>query len=121
MQIKTALTAACMYAATAWAETPPPVVTTMYPALCVGPEVLTETTKNFQELPFARGLSTSMGDAEAPPLSLVIFVNPETKSWTIVERVNAETYCIMAIGQKFEPVPKDIRDRADQENRSGQL
>jgi len=93
----------------------------MYTALCVGPEELSETVKNFQELPFARGISTGLDEKAAPPLSLVIFVNPDTKTWTIVERVDADTYCIMAVGQQFEPVPKDIRDRADEENRSGQL
>jgi len=121
MQIKTAIAAACMTATVAWAETSPPVVTTMYPALCVGPEALSETVKNFQELPFARGLSTNMGDAEAPPLSLVIFVNPETQTWTIVERVTANQYCIMAVGQKFEPVPAGIRDRVEEGQRKGQL
>ena len=102
------------------AQAEAPATATMYPAVCVDAESLSKTVDEFKELPFARGLSTNMTDTEAPHLSLVIFVNPKTQTWTIVERVDPNRYCIMAVGQKFEPVPADIRDRVEQERSRGE-
>ena len=121
--MKTLAAITMILACSAQAQTPPqpPIATTMYPAVCVDAESLSKTVDEFQELPFARGLSNSLGNAEAPPLSLVIFMNPKTRSWTIVERVNPDRYCIMAVGSGFEPVPTDIRDRVEQEQRKGDL
>jgi len=118
--MKTAVLGLCMMSSMAWAQATGPVIT-MFPAVCVDAETLSKTVDEFKELPFARGISNSLGDAEAPARSLVIFVNPETQTWTIVERVNANQYCIMAVGQKFEPVPTDIRDRVEEGQRKGQL
>ena len=117
--MKTSLLTLCMISSMAWAQASDPV-TTMFPAVCVDAETLSKTVDNFKELPFARGISMDLGNSEAPPLSLVIFVNPETQTWTIVERVNANQYCIMAVGQKFEPVPADIRNRVEQERSRGE-
>jgi hypothetical protein len=109
-----------MMSTMAWAQTQESITTTMFPAVCVDAKTLAETVDNFKELPFARGISMNLGDAEAPARSLVIFVNPETQTWTIVERVDPNRYCIMAVGQKFEPVPADIRDRVEQERSRGE-
>jgi len=117
--MKTALLGLCMVSTMAWAQSPAPA-TTMFPAVCVDAETLSKTVEEFKELPFARGISMDLGNAEAAPQSLVIFVNPKTQTWTIVERVDANQYCIMAVGQKFEPVPADIRDRVEQERSRGE-
>jgi hypothetical protein len=45
---------------------------------------------------------------------LVIFANPTTGSFTIVEKAGEDLYCILAIGGGFEPVPKDIQDDVKQ-------
>lgn len=117
--MKTSLLTVCMMSSMAWAQASDPV-TTMFPAVCVDAKTLSETVAEFKELPFARGISNSLGNPEAPARSLVIFVNPETQTWTIVERVNGNQYCIMAVGQKFEPVPADIRYRVEQERSRGE-
>lgn len=109
-----------MFTAQARAE-PREAIKAMYPVVCVNAATLSETMNEFKELPFARGLSNNLNNAEAPPTSLVIFMNPKTKTWTIVERVNSDQYCIIAVGNKFEPVPTDIRDRVEQEQNQGQL
>jgi hypothetical protein len=119
MPMKTSLLTVCMMSSMAWAQAADPV-TTMIPAVCVDAETLSKTVDEFKELPFARGISNSLSNPEAPARSLVIFVNPETQTWTIVERVNADQYCIMAVGQKFEPVPADIRDQVEQERSRGE-
>ncbi len=119
--MKYAILAVCIITMVGWTRgwAQPPIHTTMYPAVCVDAESLSRTMDEFQELPFARGISNSLGDAEAPARSLVIFMNPKTQTWTIVERVNADRYCIMAVGQKFEPVPTDIRDRVEEGQQKG--
>lgn len=119
--MKYAILVVCIITMVGWTRGWAQVNATMYPAVCVDAESLSKTVDEFKELPFARGISNSLGDAEAPARSLVIFVNPETQTWTIVERVNANQYCIMAVGQKFEPVPADTRDRVEEGQRKGQL
>jgi hypothetical protein len=119
MPMKTATLSLCMMSSMAWAQATAPI-TTMFPAVCVDAETLSKTVDEFKELPFARGISIDLGNAESAPQSLVIFVNPRTQTWTIVERVDANQYCIMALGQKFEPVPADIRDRVEQERSRGE-
>ena len=53
-------------------------------------------------MPLARG-RTSTG-------ALVIYVNPKTGSWTVVELVQSGLYCVDATGEGFEPVPEDLRE-----------
>lgn len=92
----------------AWASEPK-VAT--YETVCITGSQLTETVQEFKELPYVRGISRSLNDPDSG-LSLVVFVNPTTGSFTIVERAKADLYCILAIGSGFEPVPRDIQDRA---------
>ena len=40
--------------------------------------------------------------------SLVIFVNLKTGSFTIVEKVEEQKYCVLAVGGNFEPVPAEV-------------
>ena len=82
--------------------------------VCVGGDDLTATVDEFRELPFVRGLSHAPGSGH---LSLVIFANPETGTFTIVERAAEDLYCILAVGSGFEPVPRDIQDRARAEQK----
>jgi hypothetical protein len=52
---------------------------------------------------------------------LVIFANPTTGTFTIVEKAAEDLYCIIAIGGGFEPVPKEIQDEVRQEQKKGTL
>ena len=81
--------------------------------LCVSGQDLTVLTDQFQETPVARGI-TFDGIAG----SLVIFIGP-TGSFTVVERTDNDTYCVLAVGVKFESVPADIQkdSRQRQEKR----
>jgi hypothetical protein len=74
------------------------------PLPCISGEELTELTNQYKELPYVRGISSPDG------LSVVIFANPSTGSFTIVERKGENTYCALTIGIGFEPVPKHIQD-----------
>ena len=72
--------------------------------VCATEKALGSVLDEFEEIPFAT--MTSM--REIPVLgmtanSMVIFVNPKTKSYTIVERIGKDLYCVVAIGENIEP------------------
>lgn len=73
------------------------------PVVCVNQKLFLETVDEFEELPFIRGLSTRDGADN----SLVVFLSPKTKTWSIVEKVG-NRYCILAVGEGMEPVPSDV-------------
>ena len=73
--------------------------------MCVGEKDLAQTITEFEELSFAGGVS--MRDLPGVGLvknNLVIFVNPKTQSWTIVERFTKDMYCVIALGEGFRPL-----------------
>jgi hypothetical protein len=92
----------------AWASAP---TLATYDTVCINGAQLTETVQEFRELPYVRGISHGLDEVNKG-LSLVVFVNPTTGSFTIVERAEPDLYCILAIGSGFEPVPRDVQDRA---------
>jgi hypothetical protein len=83
--------------------------------LCVSGQDLTVLTDQFEETPVARGI-TFDGIAG----SLVIFIGP-TGSFTVVERTDDDTYCVLAVGVKFESVPADIQKESQQRQQKGRL
>lgn len=73
--------------------------------LCVDQKSLSQTITEFEELSFAGGVS--MRDVPGVGFvknNLVIFVNPKTQSWTIVERFTKDMYCVIAVGEGFRPL-----------------
>ena len=110
------LSALALMPALAWAN---PQVGT-HQVICINGEDLTKTVGEFKELPYVRGLSSPMAQ-EGRNLSLVIFVNPETRTFTIVEKAADDVYCILAVGGGFEPVPRNIQDDVRSEQEKGQL
>lgn len=59
---------------------------------------------HFDELPFVMGnmlRNTPRGRVET---SIFIFVNAEKGTWTLVEKVANDLYCILAVGTHFSPV-----------------
>jgi hypothetical protein len=76
--------------------------------ICVNLQTLEDVLSEFNELPMIRGKSIRSDTTENP---LVLFMNAETKSWTLIERNNSGKYCILAVGEGMEPVPtKNIED-----------
>lgn len=80
---------------------------TLFPTslMCVDKRGITQTITEFEELSFAGGVS--MRDLPGVGLvknNLVIFVNPKTQSWTIVERFTKDMYCVVAVGEGFRPL-----------------
>jgi hypothetical protein len=72
--------------------------------VCATEKALGSVLDEFGEIPFA----TMMSMREIPVLgvtanSMVMFVNPKTKSYTIVERIGKDLYCVVALGENIEP------------------
>lgn len=88
-----------------------------FQTICLNAKDLTNLVGEFKEVPFARGISTPVIGEGA--LSLVLFLNPDKKTFTIVEKVKDDTYCILAVGGSFEPVPKHIQDEVINEYGKG--
>lgn len=82
---------------------------------CISGEELTGLTNEYKELPFVRGISSPDG------LSVVVFANPATGSFTIVERKGENIYCALAVGVGFEPVPKHIQDSIKELQNKGMM
>jgi len=74
---------------------------------CLNKENIYKILGEFDEIPFIRALNAPvLGVANLN--SLVIFVNLKTGSFTIVEKVEEQKYCILAVGGNFEPVPAEV-------------
>jgi len=65
-----------------------------------------DTMTKYGEFPLARGTSNRSLDG-VPDRILVVFLNPETRSWTMAEQVTDEVVCIVALGQGFKPLDED--------------
>ena len=76
---------------------------------CVKPQDLEVVLNKWKELPLARGQSARTNDETRN--TLVIFVNHKTGTWTIAERTPGGLYCILAAGEKFEPVPAEVVEK----------
>jgi len=77
---------------------------------CVNKENIYKLVGDFDEAPFIRALNSPvLGVPIFNPL--VIFVNSKTGSFSVVEKVEEQKYCILAVGVSFEPVPAEIVQR----------
>lgn len=79
---------------------------TYYEVFCLDEASLEATLSDFGEIPFTRGISSRDPIGK---VTLVIFVNPRTKSWTIVEKIDTNFYCALALGTDFQAVPSDLK------------
>jgi len=78
------------------------------PAYCTSIQMLEDILSKHEELPMIRGKSFRDVNGKSVQNSLVIFVNVKDKSWTITERIQSGKYCVIALGEEFQPVPNDI-------------
>jgi hypothetical protein len=82
------------------------VTTINIPAMCVDIKSLTELVDEFAEIPAM--VMTSKRDINGTAISnnVVLFVNFKEKSYTMVERVAKDIYCILAVGDDIQPYQK---------------
>lgn len=74
---------------------------------CVDDVELEDTVAKYNESPIARGVSVRSLNNTGVSLTMVIFVNKETRSFTIAEKVDNNLYCIIGIGTAFTPLTED--------------
>jgi succinyl-CoA synthetase alpha subunit len=72
--------------------------------ICGNEAGMAEVLEKYGEIPFA----TMTSSREVPIVGLtvnplVIFVNPKTKTYTIIEQLTADVYCVVAIGENINP------------------
>lgn len=80
------------------------------PAYCVPLQNLEDVLSEYEELPIIRAKSVRESEDKTSENALVLFVNQQKKTWTLVEKVSENSYCIIAIGHDLEPVPNSIID-----------
>lgn len=69
--------------------------------VCMDRAILLALLDRYDEVPLARGLGEDG--------TLVIYANPKTGTYTLVERESGGLYCVFASGERFEPVPETAR------------
>ena len=98
----------------------PSLQVSTYETVCLSAKDLSSLIDEFKEIPYVRGVSRPViGDDSSLPL--VIFVNPQSKTFTIVERASKDIYCILAVGSNFQPVPKELQDEVKENQNKGAL
>ena len=74
-----------------------------FESICADLETLENTVTKFGEKPFITAVGHRQIDNKKVYHPVVFFMNPETKSWSIVEKLNEDTYCMIALGSKMQP------------------
>lgn len=58
----------------------------------------------YKEVPLLMANSVRPNGNSAEGKALIIFMNKESRSWTIIEKANDEIYCVVALGDHLSPV-----------------
>jgi hypothetical protein len=84
------------------------VETVNIPVHCVEGKMLEELMDKYNELPLARGVSSRVLGEQRFDNPMVVFINPEATTFTVVEQVSETHYCVIAMGAEFQPVPQEV-------------
>jgi hypothetical protein len=74
-----------------------------FAATCVNIETLADLLKEFQEDPAMTMISIRESNGDFVNNSLVLFINYETKTWTLAEQTQRNRYCVIATGENIKP------------------
>lgn len=70
------------------------------PVECGSQSALSAMLKKYDEQPVMMFSSTRMVRQEVADVPAVLFVNPVTTTWSLVEQVSDDVYCVVAQGDK---------------------
>ena len=73
-----------------------------FETICVSQKMLEETVAKHGEKPFVTAVGYRLAGDRKLFHPVVMFMNPDTKSWTLVEKID-NSFCIVAVGTKIEP------------------
>ena len=72
--------------------------------MCSNLKTLNDVVKEYGEIPFAVMTSyRSLNGDQAVPIRAVLFVNPNTKTYTFAEQFADNTFCVVSIGENLKP------------------
>jgi hypothetical protein len=74
--------------------------------MCVNEQQLSATLDDFQETPAMTMISTRIIMGQEVANSTVLFVNYKERTWTLVEKISEDMYCISALGSNIDPYSK---------------
>jgi len=98
--------AAAVFAAMIPVVNPDNVTTVQVDAYCINTQSLYEMIKEHDEKPMLTAISVRMIKNSEVPLATVLYVNPDTKSWTLVEKIRDDVYCVVGMGDNIKPYSK---------------
>lgn len=70
--------------------------------VCMNSKQLEKLTSDFDELPVFRALSTRTDGVTPSTYSLVMFYNPDEKTYTMFEKRDKDLYCVISVGNGLE-------------------
>lgn len=71
--------------------------------VCADYETIKKNIEKFKEIPFVTMESYREIGNTVVATTTVMFVNPKTKTYTLVEELNEDLYCIISLGENFKP------------------
>jgi hypothetical protein len=74
-----------------------------FPTTCVTIESLAEVLHQYKENPAMTMDSSRETNGKVITNKLVLFINFETKTWTMAEKTYTDRYCVIAIGENINP------------------
>lgn len=82
-------------------------VISSFRAACGHPIDFARTMENHGEFPLIRGSSKRVLEDTPFESTIVVFLNPQTRTFTIAEKINESTICIVAAGDEMEPLDEE--------------
>lgn len=76
--------------------------TIQVPMICVGKAEMAETLGEFEELPLLTMITVRDIDGRPFESKTVLFVNPKTRTWTLVEQIG-DAFCALSAGSSATP------------------
>ena len=78
---------------------------TPFDAICTTQQIFGETIIKYGETPIMRVLSVRRIDGATVFMNTVLFMNIETGSWTLAEKISDDVLCVIAMGQNWQVYP----------------
>jgi hypothetical protein len=83
-------------------------ITTTVQLTCISEDVLFSMAKEYEEVPFAIGITERNEKAAG---AMMIFVNPASRTWTLVEEAittrGERLFCVLAAGSHYDIIFKN--------------
>jgi hypothetical protein len=85
------------------------VKTTQFESRCAGWDLMKSTLVRFQELPMMTMNSVRKINGQPTDLETVLFANVRTGTWTLVEQLGPDSFCITGMGDAIRPFDPNAR------------